>query len=634
MAQEHKQNYKLSNNNYNGGLKSVIDFNNSIKPNSELLHTLKITIPQFFDSNDNFKYDKFIEALHENNITESHDGYKLGFIGKDYAQLQTGCKSETMIAPNIKHNNHNENKNSKNIFITGDNLEALRHLQNAYSKKIKMIYIDPPYNTGKEFVYKDKFEFDDKTLKSALGCDNYEIAKLKSIQGKNSHSAWLTFIYPRLKIARKLLTDDGVIFVSIDDNEQANLKLLMDDVLGERNFIAEFIVIRSEGGGLAKQAVIGHDYLLCYAKNINDFTPLGKPKKIRGKIITKNGEKFWIETDWLRKKFGKYGTCLYEEIEHYLGKEKKNDVDTKLKNNEYVLIKKNKNHIVGRYRKIADDSSKFYTILKHLNKNGVHDLENLGIENLFDFPKPVSLIKELIYGTTKKNKSAVILDFFAGSGTTAQAVMELNAEDGGNRKFIMVQIDEPIKENNKARKAGYNTIDEIAIERIKSAAKKIKSEKSLVLPENFDCGFKHYQLLMPDTKTLNKISNYDPQTKLPPEDNMISTFANKKYGTSGIDTLLTTWLIDDGCRFDVNIKTIKIADYSAFYIEESATLYMIEPNWNINALKFLLNKITKNKLIINTIILYAYSFDPKSIHELETNIKTKLNNPPKIIKRY
>ena len=168
---------------------------------------------------------------------EAHDGYQLKWVGKNYARLQAGTKTETVIIPDTKHNEKEINQNSENLFFTGDNLEVLKHLQNAYAGKIKMIYIDPPYNTGSEFVYPDSFSFSDEQLKNMLGYSEEDIKRLHSINGKSSHSAWLTFMYPRLKIAKQLLTEDGVIFISIDDNEQANLKLLCDEIFGEVNFI-------------------------------------------------------------------------------------------------------------------------------------------------------------------------------------------------------------------------------------------------------------------------------------------------------------------------------------------------------------------------------------------------------------
>jgi adenine-specific DNA-methyltransferase len=545
-----------------------------------------------------------------------------------------------MIAPDCKHNALPENANSGNIFITGDNIDALRHLVNAYENQIKLIYIDPPYNTGKEFVYSDKFEFSDEKLKSILGYTDEEIARLKSIQGKSSHSAWLTFMYPRLKIAQKLLKDDGVIFVSIDDNEQANLKLLMDDVFGEGNFITAFIVIRSEGGGLAKQAVIGHDYLLAFAKNVFYFDPLGRRKDIRGKIVIKDGNEYWIETDWLRKEFGKYGTCLYEEIVKYHGNKKKTEVDEGIKNGLYILIKKEQGHIVGRLRKINDDTSKFYTILKHLNKDGNTDLKSLKLENIFDYPKPVSLCKEIVLASTIKTsqKDSIVLDFFAGSATTAHAVMQLNAEDGGNRKFIMVQLDEQTNHDSEVQKK-YNTIDEIARERIKNAGEKILCDYREDLAKRTngwdkDIGFKHYRLITPDVKTLEKIVEFKPEETNLIADDMVKPFEYKETNTSGLDTILSTWLIGDGYRFDTPIEEIIFGNYKAHYVLEAAMLYLINHDWDTAALKDLLNQIGTNKLLVKTIVVYPYSFAFEAMRELKTNIKTNLDVQLNLIERF
>lgn len=301
----------------------------------------------------------------------------------------------------------------ENLIIKGNNLLALYSLKQQFAGKVKLIYIDPPYNTGNDgFKYNDAF----------------------------NHSTWLTFMKNRLEIARQLLRDDGGIFVSCDDNEQAYLKVLMDEVFGRDNFIMNFAVIRSEGGGLAKQAIKGHDHLILFSKKISSFVPLKKPKDIRGKKVIKDGEEYWIEDDWLRKEFGKYGTCHYEEIEKIKGINEKINVDNCLKNGTYVLVpKKNGLNAVGRLRLIKEDGTKFYSVLKHLNANGNDDLKHLEIN--FTFPKPTSLLKEIISGSTffSKNDEDIILDFFAGSGTTAHAVLELNKEDGGNRKFIMVE---------------------------------------------------------------------------------------------------------------------------------------------------------------------------------------------------
>ena len=639
------------------GLGTIIKYNETVRPNDELLNRLKVVVPQFFDKDGHFKVDKFEDELKKNNIAESRDGYKLNFVGKDYARLQVGLASNTMIVPDCRHNSLPENAKSGNIFITGDNLDALRHLVNAYENQIKLIYIDPPYNTGKEFVYSDKFEFSDEKLRSILGYSDEEIARLKSIQGKSSHSAWLTFMYPRLKIAQRLLKDDGVIFISIDDNEQANLKLLMDDVFGEGNFVAEFIVIRSEGGGLAKQAITGHDYLISFAKNILYFDPLGKKKDIRGKVIIKDGSEYWIETDWLREEFSKYGTCLYEEIIKYHGQKKKDEIDEGIKNGLYILIEKGQGHIVGRLRKVSDDTSKFYTVLKHLNKNGNTDLQDLELDDVFNYPKPVSLCKEVISAGTIKtsNENDIILDFFAGSATSAHAVMQLNAEDDGNRKFILVQLPEDLDKKLQSQTENKEIVEnaihicdllsfphelsEISKERIRRAGKEvlagyISNSKNQDSAWDKDIGFKHYRLVTPNVKTIDKIISFNPKESALIPDDMIKPFEYKKMKASGLDTLLATWLIDDGFRFDTKVEEIVFGTYAAQYVKEAAMLYLINREWDTEALKELLNQIGRNNLSVRTIVVYPYSFEFETMRELKTNIKTNLDDPPNLIERY
>ena len=309
------------------------------------------------------------------------------------------------------------------ILIEGDNLEALTTLAYTHEGKIDVIYIDPPYNTGKEFIYNDNF---------------YEKKKdhVVSLDDPFRHSKWISFMKKRLSIAFKLLKRTGCIIVSIDDNEQAQLKMLLDDIFRPENFSACFCVIRAEGGGLAKQVIKGHDYCLVYARDISLFTPLAKQKDVRGKIISKNGVAYWIQEDWLRKEFGKYGNCHYEELMEYKGEAYKEEIDRGLEIGDYNLIPKtNGMNIVGKLRRLDTDSSKFYSILKHLNKDGVNELQELQVN--FDYPKPSSLIRELVGGATFFNRNATILDFFAGSGTTLHATMQLNAEDGGHRQCIL-----------------------------------------------------------------------------------------------------------------------------------------------------------------------------------------------------
>lgn len=298
-------------------------------------------------------------------------------------------------------------------IIHSDNFQALNLLQNKYQGQVKCIYIDPPYNTdGDGFLYKDGYK----------------------------SSSWLTLMENRISIQKNLMSRDGTLAISIDDNEVHNLDLCVSEIMNYQK-IGELSVTRAEGGGLAKRIVKGHDYLMLYARNLDTCPALLRPKEIRGKTVQINGEQFWIETDWLRVEFGKYGTLLYEDIEKVKGLEKKQEIDNGIANGQYVLIPKDGNHIVGRYRSIKEDGSKFYSVIKHLNTDGTAILKNLFPNNDFGYPKPVSLISQYVLGSTfsKIYNNALILDYFAGSGTTAHAVINLNREDNGNRKFILIE---------------------------------------------------------------------------------------------------------------------------------------------------------------------------------------------------
>ena len=409
-----------------------------------------------------------------------NEKYELTWAGKQDAKKKTQEDVYNRTLKYIEADSKNPDT-TENLYIEGDNLEVLKLLRQNYYGAIKMIYIDPPYNTDGDFVYNDKFKMSVEESDIAEGARDEDGSPLQknSKSSNRYHANWLNMMYPRLRVAKDLLTDDGVIFISIDDNEQTNAKKVCDDVLGESNKVAELIVIRAEGGGMAKQVIKGHDYLYVYAKNISSFTPLGKPKDIRGKIIEQDGEKYWIQEDWLRKEFGKYGNCHYEEILDCKGEEKLKEIDVGLNSGEYVLVPKaNGMNIVGKLRNIKEDSSKFYSILKHLSANGIKDLEEISLDKSFSYPKPVSLLKEVIFGSTifTSKNSDIVLDFFSGSATTAHAVMQLNAEDNGNRKFIMVQLPEETDEKSEAFKAGYKNICEIGKERIRRAGEKIKEE--------------------------------------------------------------------------------------------------------------------------------------------------------------
>lgn len=619
-------------------IKEQLENNENVKPNTKLLNLLKENFPDFFDKDNNFKIDKFKNALKSDEINITKEGYELNFLGKSYARFQTSTETETIISPLTDHNNEDENKDSENLYIIGDNLDALKHLLKSYSRKVKCIYIDPPYNTGSDgFVYPDNFKFDSATLSNKMGIDEEEAERIIDMRGKSTHSAWLTFIYPRLVLARELLSDDGVIFISIDDNEQANLKLICDEIFGEENFIKDLIVNTSEGGGNAKYVVNGHETVLVYSKNILNFDNLKRPKDIRGKKIIIDGDLYWIQEDSIREEFGKYGNLHYEDLLEKRGREYKEKIDNGIKNNEYILVPKSYGKtIIGKLRKISDDYSKFHSILnigsinKHLTADGIRNIEDLFNTSKgnspFETPKPIELLERLTKSVTfKGNDNDIILDFFSGSATTAHAVMKLNAEDGGNRKYILVQLPEEIEESKPAFKAGYKTIDEIGRERIKRAAKKIKEETNA----DIDYGFKVVKLENIQENTLERLESFDPNVLV--SDDYVNDFSNED--SSGLETILTTWLNQDGYGLHAKWEDFKLVNYIAHRYSNS--LYIVNEGIESSDISRLIEMIENNELNISRIVTYTYSLPFTIINELKTNIKNLRNNKTvDIIERY
>lgn len=255
-------------------LHDVLKHNEEVKPNSFELEKLQRAFPDYFDKDGQFMMDRFTSMLHAGEVQLSKEGYELKFLGKSYAKYQAGLETETAIVPDLAHNSLPENKDSKNLYIVGDNLDALQHLVKSYAGQVKCIYIDPPYNTGSDgFVYHDDFGFTAKELVEKIGLEEEEAQRILDMQGKSSHSAYLTFMYPRLLLARELLRDDGVIFISIDDNEQANLKLLCDEIFGATNFIAQLIWERAfSPKNDARFVSSSHDYVLMIARNMETFS--------------------------------------------------------------------------------------------------------------------------------------------------------------------------------------------------------------------------------------------------------------------------------------------------------------------------------------------------------------------------
>ncbi|WP_307970919.1 site-specific DNA-methyltransferase [uncultured Brachyspira sp.] len=538
----------------------VID--NSIK--NELFENLKTNFPQtIIEGKANLKAISLLLGLDKKSDIS---GYELTWTGKGLsnALYSSPCNKELKLeeifsnadCKNLNSSNieMKDSNNPKNIIIRGDNLDVLKILKSAYSEKIKMIYIDPPYNTTNEnFIYPDNFRQDYKKILEEVGLieidengqevESEDLKFFKNIQGSRTHSGWLSFMLPRLKLARDLLKEDGVIFISIDDNEQANLKLLCDEIFGEDNFVACMPRITKKAGKSTDKVANNHDYVLCYSKNdiilkqievkAEDYKEKDEFFEERGGYklnqtldydslsYSKNGDYEIILND---KKY--YAGGSYEKfIERQNGnfnrldwvwRWRKDKLDFGLKNG-FIEIRNNRIYTKTYFKcKITDKKPyKIEYINRTKNVSSIELLENkysndsanknlqeiFGQKNIFDYSKSSELIKFLISQiSTTPNSNDIILDFFAGSGTTAQAVMELNAEDKGNREFILVQIDEEIKEDKsksaydfckKELKSENPVISDITIERVKRAAQKIiQSSKD----NDLNLGFKVFTL--------------------------------------------------------------------------------------------------------------------------------------------
>ncbi|RAZ48719.1 site-specific DNA-methyltransferase [Campylobacter hyointestinalis] len=495
---------------------------------NEFYELLKSKFPQTINSDGAVNFDA-IKMLLDIKVKENIKGYELNWTGKGLANAlyTTPCDKE------LKFNKtKSKNTNStQNIIIKGDNLDALKLLKSAYYEKIKMIYIDPPYNTkNDDFIYPDDFRKDYKQICIETGLIKIEIDEFgnetevlseamnffTSITSTKSHSGWLSFMLPRLKLARDLLRDDGVIFISIDDNEQANLKLLCDEIFGEENFVADFIRKTKSTTNDAKTGInYQHEFLYCYAKNKENINLLGGQKdlsKYKNPDNDPNGA--WVSSDPSAKS-GTPQNGYFGVTNPYTGKVdyppegmfwrfSQNTIQKHIDEGRICFKKEHKDDergfIYKRYLKdlktdlTTFDSLKFVDN-KFMNQSATKGLKELNMVEAFSYPKSVEFIQEIINHATNDNHD-IILDFFAGSGTTAHAVMAQNAQDNGNRKFILVQLDEKIDE--KKSKTAFDfcknelgskepVISDITIERVKRAGNKLEKP-------NLDTGFCVYDL--------------------------------------------------------------------------------------------------------------------------------------------
>ena len=618
-------------------IKDIMNHNADAVAGQKEMDALKKYFPQCFHADGEFDIEAFKAAL-PGGITITDETSGFNWLGKNYARMLTNMDTTTLIRPDEEHNAKPENKDSHNVYISGDNLDALQHLVKSYSGKVKVIYIDPPYNTGSDgFVYNDKFNFTAEDLAKRLDVSPERAERILSMtrRGSASHAAWLTFMLPRLSFARDLLTDDGVIFISIDDNEQANLKKLCDEVFGEECFIGN--IVRSTGqttgqdsGGLGSS----FDYILVYSKNEGmELNGLELTEKDKLRFQNQDDVGFYAY-DQLRKTGS--NDKRYDRPNMYYGIEnpdgeilypiaaagyesrwrvERNTYDNLVKE-DMILWKKTKrdnSEIWWPYVKYYLDGrtkrpSPLWADLEG-NKKAAREVRDLfDGKKVFDFPKPVDLLLRVIQISCEKD--SVIVDFFGGSSTTAHAVMQKNSEDGGNRKYILVQWPEECKPDSEAAKAGYKTIDEVGMERIKRAAKKIKADNPLFAG---DLGFKHYTLEEPKEDTLLLMEQFEPSK------NIISPLEVKDFG---LETVLRTWLVADGYGLTEDAEEVMLGNYKAYLKDDY--LYMINPDHDFDesSIAALMDKYNGEPFSPHNIVIFGYSFGFTHREELQKNLRT------------
>lgn len=527
----------------------------SMSISDEKISKLKKVIPEVFTEG-KIDFEKLQRTLGKE-INGRDEKYSFNWAGRKetFKNIQTTTKGTLKPA---EKESVNFDK-TENLFIEGDNLEVLKLLQKAYFNKIKMIYIDPPYNTGKDFVYKDNFKNNIQSYLEQTGQSNGDGIKLTTNPETNGrfHSDWVSMMYPRLFVARNLLKDDGVIFVSIDDNEVTNLRKIMDEVFGEENFVGQIMPIANPGGRDYNQIAVTHEYLLIYSKS--DLLELNEiPKEVKFKFKDSKGGYDLRELRNRNPKFHSgnrpnlfYPFYVNPNIKNANGycavslkKDKKYSIEVKPYNSEgkesvwrwgtkkagenivkdnvseSQIVAKQKNgggwNIYEKNRKSTTKVKSVWDETEMRTENGTRLIRKMFGFTSFDHPKSLSLVKRTIQ--IGSNENDIILDFFSGSATTAHAVLEQNKEDNGKRKFICVQLPEPTDKKSESYKKGFKLISDIAKERIRRAIKQIEKEqkekskqKKLIKEKenNIDLGFKVFKLDKSSYKIWEKYEGKD-----------------------------------------------------------------------------------------------------------------------------
>lgn len=532
-------------------------------------------------------FDLLRQALAGDLVEGADERYRLDWPGKRASLL----KANTPIAKTLRPDRESsvDFDTTQNVFIEGDNFEALKVLQESYLGKVKMIYIDPPYNTGKDFVYSDNFtqdkaEYDEEI--EAVDEEGNKMFKENTRTNPRFHSDWLSMIYERLIIARDLLRDDGVIFISIDDNEVHNLRKVCDEIFGEENFVTTLVRKSKTANNKTTDGTNSqHEYVLTYARKHDNVYLRGKKKTFDNYTNPDNdpsGE--WISDnptanlDGRKKKNdfeivnplthkvdlpprGRHWNFSKEDFEKLVSSGKIIFKTEHLENERGFILKRYKKDIKSAYHTV---NTLGLTSNEYINEVATNDIYDLFEIKAFDYTKPTILVRDLVRQAVSEND--LVLDFFSGSATTAHAVMAQNAEDGGNRKYIMVQLPEETPEDSEARKAGYHTIAEIGRERIRRAGAKIRADYADKLKERatlLDTGFRAYRV---DDTVFKDVERHPSELK---QADIFGLADNIKPDRTPED-LLTQVMLQLGLTLDMPIDVKEFEGKKVFYVAENA----------------------------------------------------------------
>ena len=546
---------------------------------------------------------EMLKQLLSRDVVDGDECYEFTWVGKKAAMAEAARPITKTLRP-VKEDSCNWDT-TENLYIEGDNLEVLKILQESYLGKIKMIYIDPPYNTGHDFIYRDDFAISQEEWSEKSGEWSEDGNRLFENTESNGrfHSDWCSMIYSRLMLARNVLSDHGLIAISIDDNEQENLKKICDEIFGAENFIALLsVIVKTEGrryGGVAKT----HEYLFLYAKNIsntvlNEIEIEGKQFRYQDsgggfniqELRNQNARAFnstnrpnlrypfYVDIDNVDengfcKVFLEAGKGLCEvypiTVNGYKSVWRWGRNEKATLHLEDLIARKGSDGIIRVYQKMRKLTEMPKTVLidkNYLSIKGTREVQELLGLGVFDFPKPIALIKLITNIIT--NDEDYILDLFSGSATTAHAVMQLNAEDGGHRKFIMVQLPEPCDEKSEAFNAGYKNICEIGKERIRRAGDKIKAEH----PEaDLDTGFRVFRV---DSSNMKDVY-YHPEEL--DQQSMFDLVSNIKDDRTDLD-LLYACLLDWGVEIHLPHTSIDLDGCTVHNVDNGALMACFSPN--------------------------------------------------------